>query len=39
LATSLPWPEDVFDPHYDSLWQWYEQEGGDDYANEGGFCR
>ena len=30
---SPPWPEDIFDPHYDKYWQWYEQEG------EGGFCR
>ena len=44
-TSSPPWPEDIFDPHYDSFWKWYEQEGGDgpapggDYAGEGGFCR
>ena len=37
---SPPWPEDVFDPHYDSLWQWYEQEGDGEFGRStgGGFC-
>ena len=36
--TSPPWPVDLFDPHYDSVWQWYEQEGGDGPVPGGGFC-
>ncbi len=22
--TSPPWPEDIFDPYYDSLWKWWD---------------